>query len=207
MRKSGLLYKRIDDLFESPMVFNSYQALVDGGKARQIKKFLRDVEYRSVVDIGCGTGNWANLSPAQYLGVDTSASFINRCQHRYANDPTKEFVLGDATSLDPGRRFDLGMLISVLHHLSDEQYERLSTWLSRTVRYLFVLDLYPIPGNPLSRFLYRMDRGNNIRSQDEQAELLLRDGRFRILRQADYYSPNRLYRHTLFLLEQNESRQ
>ena len=201
MPGTGQLYQKIHDLFEQPFVFNAYQSVVDGGKGRQIQKFLRGLPYSSVVDIGCGTGNWSQVSDAAYLGIDTSASFIAGCKKRYADDPTKRFIQADAASLDTTERFDLGMLISVLHHLSDDQIERLLSWLQHTVRYFFVLDLYPIDRNPLSKWLYQMDRGSFIRQPHVQVELLTSRDRFRLVKQGDYFAPTGLYRHTLLLLE------
>ena len=57
MEKSSEIYRFIDRLFENSLVFNLNQVILDGGKTRQIRRFLADVPYRSVVDIGCGTGN------------------------------------------------------------------------------------------------------------------------------------------------------
>ncbi len=199
--KSRGLYPYIDRLFESAFIFNANQILLDGGKTKQIRRFLSGLEFESMVDIGCGPGNWAALAKGEYVGIDTSASFIRTCKKRYAADVKKTFIEADATTIDLGRAFDLAILISVLHHLSDEEAIRVCHWVARSARYFFVLDLYPNPRNPVSQFLYAMDRGNFIREPQEQENLLTRDQLFRIVRKEDYYCPNRFYRHTLFLLE------
>lgn len=201
MDKTGRTYSAIDQLFEHPVVFNAYQALADGGKGRAIRRFLADRKYGSVVDIGCGTGNWARLFDADYMGVDNSPSFIEGCRRRYAGDPRKEFVQADASTLGLDRHFDLAMMISVLHHLPDAEVAKLLNWLADVADQLFVLDLYPVRGNPVSRWLYRMDRGNYIREPEQQRDLLTAGGRFRVVEHGNYYCPNRLYRHTLFLLQ------
>lgn len=201
MDKAAAWYRRLDDLFEHPAVFNAYQAVVDGGKTRQIERFLKDVPYRSMVDVGCGTGNWAVLARGAYLGVDTSPSFIAACRERYAGDPEKRFVQADAAELTGQGPFDLAVLISVLHHLPDADVRRLLAWVHRSARYFFVLDLYPVPWNPLSRLLYTLDRGNHIRTPDAQKALLLSQPGLHLVREDDYFCPNGLYRHTLFLFE------
>ncbi len=201
INKTRGIYPYIDRLFESAWVFNANQILLDGGKARQIKRFLADVPYSSVVDIGCGPGNWAVVARGKYLGVDTSPSFIQASRRRYADDPDKTFELTDATRLVVNEPFDLAMLISVLHHLSEDEMDRVMDWVARSARYFFILDLYPNPKNPVSKFLYAMDRGNFIREPHEQERILTKGGQFRILKKSDYYSPPRLYRHTLYLLE------
>lgn len=203
MDKSSALYRRVYDLFERPVVFNAYQAIVDGGKGRQIRRFLRDVPYESVIDIGCGTGNWAKLVDVPYLGIDASPSFVAGCKRRFAGDSSKRFLQTDAATLAIDEQFDLAMLISVLHHLSDEEVERLLAWLAGCAKQFFVLDLYPVKRNFVSRWLYRMDRGDYIREPDAQRSLLERGGHFRVVKSDDYYCPNGLYRHTLFLLRRD----
>lgn len=199
--KSRGLYPYIDRLFESAFVFNANQFLLDGGKTRQIKRFLSGLEFDSIVDIGCGPGNWAKIARGQYVGIDTSPSFIKTCIKRYSGDPRKRFIQADAAGITLGQTFDLAMLISVLHHLSDNEASRVCHWVALSTKYFFVLDLYPNPRNPVSRFLYAMDRGNFIREPREQERLLTKDNLFRVIRKEDYYCPNRFYRHTLYLLE------
>lgn len=195
------LYNRLDRFFERPAVFNLYQSVADGGKKRQIRRFLRDVEFESVVDIGCGTGNWAGIARGRYLGIDTSPSFIAACRRRYAGDPEKEFVEADASTLQLSEQFDLAQMISVLHHLSDDEVRRLVEWVERSARRLFILDLYPVPWHPVARLLYAMDRGNFIRPPDAQKDLILRSSQMKLVREDSYFAPSGLYRHTLFLFE------
>lgn len=199
---SSLLYRRIHDLFDHPAVFDAYQRLVDGGKGRRIRRFLQDVPYQSVLDLGCGTGNWAvTAKEGAYLGVDIAPEFIEAARRRYARDSSKRFMLLDPTKEPVSGSFDLAQLISVLHHLSDTQIEALLKFVVPSVRYLFVLDLYPMPWHPVASFLYAADRGDFVRSPLEQTKLLLSDERLRLLRQDDYFAPGGLYRHTLLLFE------
>ena len=191
-------------MFEHPWVFRLNQVVLDGGKTRPIRAFLEDVDFASVVDIGCGPGTWTKLARGPYLGIDSSPSFIDAARKRHRNRPFTEFVEGDATALDPERDFDLALLISVLHHLDESEADRLLAWIARRARYLFVLDLYPITTNPVSRFLYAMDRGDYIRSPESQVEVILRRPEYRLVKKGDFYSLNRAYRHTMFLFEAPE---
>lgn len=201
MDKSAGWYQRLDRLFERATVFNAYQALADGGKTRQIERFLAGVPYESVVDIGCGTGNWATLARGRYLGVDTSPDFIEACRRRYEGHPQKTFIQADAAELNLTQPFDLALLISVLHHLADEDVRRLLPWVARHARYLFVLDLYPMPWHPVARLLYALDRGDHIRSPAAQRSLLAEEPRLQLVEASSYFAPSSLYRHTLFLYE------
>lgn len=191
---------RIDRLFERPLVFNAYQRLVDGGKLRQIRRFLGGLPFESVLDIGCGTGNWSGLTRDEYLGVDTSPSFVAAARARHREDEQKRFLLADASELELTHSFDLCIMISVLHHLSDAKALAVLDRVGARCRNLFVLDLYPVRWNPLSQVLYALDRGDYVRDPIEQRILLEKGSGLRVIKYGSYYSPTLLYRHTLFLL-------
>lgn len=201
MNKTSRPYRRIYEFFERPWVFDLYQATVNPGKAGQIRRFLQGLEFESMVDIGCGPGKYAGMARGKYLGIDSSPSFIATCQQRYRDDQTKQFVQADATTLTLSERYDLAFLNSVLHHLTDDEATKLVAWVARSARYLFILDLYPIPWNPISRWLYAMDRGNYVREVAEQKALILRHPAMRLVKEGDAFCVNGLYRHTLFLFE------
>lgn len=202
---SSAVYRRIHNLFDNPAVFNAYQSLVDGGKERRILQFLSGVQYETVLDVGCGTGNWALTARGAYLGVDVAREFIDAARHRYVDDSSKTFIQLDPTSEALPGEYDLAQLVSVLHHLSDDQVDALLERIVDRIRFLFVLDLYPIAWNPVARFLYAADRGDFIREPAEQKDLLLRNGRLSLVREDDYFAPTRLYRHTLLLFERKHS--
>lgn len=197
--RSGLL-TRAHRLLEIPSLFDLYQIVADGGKRAPVSRFLEDVPYETVLDLGCGTGAWSYLARGRYLGVDNSSSFVAGCERRYADDPKKEFRVGDIEAAEMNEHFDLALMMSVLHHLTDEQADTLLDRLDCRVDRIVVMDLMPNPGNPLSRLLYRSDRGDFIRTVDAQRRLLLRSGNWSMEREDTFYSYNRLYRHTLFLL-------
>jgi trans-aconitate methyltransferase len=177
------------------------QFLLDGGNKRHFREFLSGLEFNSVVDIGCGTGNWTTLmdKEPEYVGIDISQTCVDFCNKRFFRDRNKRFSNLDISTYHPEKRFDLAMLISVLHHLSDSDTEGMVSWISQNAKYVFVSDLYPNPNNPLSNWFYRMDRGEYIRRPEMQKKLFLKDDRVALIREADCFSYNRLYRHTLFL--------
>jgi SAM-dependent methyltransferase len=197
----SVITKGLHRLFDAPWVFDVNQAVLDGGKQHHILDFLDGISRKSVVDIGCGTGLWSHLATSSYLGIDSSESFIAGCRRRFRGDTSRQFVLADATTVHPEEQFDLALLISVLHHLDVDGIRGLLDWVSRSARRLFVLDLFPNDKNPLSRWLYSLDRGDFIRSPEEQRTLLESEGRFRVTRSGSFYSWNRIYRHTMFLAE------
>lgn len=91
-----------------------------------IGDILKEQKYNSVLDFGCGIGILAPLfSPKQYLGFDIDARAIAYAKNKY---PKYSFQIGDATklrlhkrSLSSNKKFDLIMVVGVLHHLSDQE--------------------------------------------------------------------------------------
>jgi SAM-dependent methyltransferase len=200
-KQRGELLTRAHRLLEIPALFELYQVAVDGGKRTPVSRFLEGVPYESVVDLGCGTGAWSYLTKKTYLGLDYSSSFIEGCRRRFRDDGRKRFEMGDLESIELNERFDLALMMSVLHHLSDHQAEAVLESLRGNATRLLVMDLIPMRGNPLSRLLYRLDRGDHIRSVDQQRRVLTGSGDWEVEREDSFYSYNRLYRHTLFLLQ------
>ena len=201
MDKSSRLHRYVFEALERSWVYNLNQVFLGAGKKRQITGFLRGLEYQSLLDIGCGPGEYVELAHGPYLGIDTSESFIETCRKRFAGDPTKVFIHADATTVEVPGRYDLALLNSVMHHLTDEEMVRLVAWVARSSRYLFILDLHPVPWNPLSRFLYAMDRGHYVREIAAQKALVLQHPAMRLVKEGSAWCRNGVYRHSLFLFE------
>jgi len=197
--RSGLL-TRAHRLFEIPSLFDLYQVVADGGKRAPVEKFLTGVRRRDILDVGCGTGAWSYLTQESYVGIDYSESFIAGCRRRFGDDARKKFFVGDVEHLDVDRHFDLALMMSVLHHLSAKQAGLLLEKLRGKTNRVVVMDLLPNPENPISRLLYHLDRGDHIRSADDQEALLTAGGHWQVERKSSFHSYNRLYYHTLFLL-------
>jgi trans-aconitate 2-methyltransferase len=72
----------------------------------------------SVVDLGCGTGEWTrelheHLGAAETLGVDSSEAMLEKAR-AFAGEHVR-FELADVESFEPGRRFDLVFSNAALH--------------------------------------------------------------------------------------------
>ena len=130
-----------------------------------------------VLDLGCGPAAvLEHITPWSYLGVDPSEKYIETARQRFGDKGV--FVVGTADTIDMAQiadRFDLVLAIGVLHHIDDDQAERLVACARHALvkggRFVTV-DCVAGARNPIARLLIRADRGRNVRSADEIRRLL-----------------------------------
>jgi cyclopropane fatty-acyl-phospholipid synthase-like methyltransferase len=97
-------------------------------KARVLNDFVRDRGIGSVVEFGTGDGYQLSLAAyPRYIGLDVSATAISACRERFADDPTKTFVLYEPDTFSGAAAFssDLALSLDVIFHLvEDRVFER-----------------------------------------------------------------------------------
>lgn len=101
-------------------------------KAKILNGWVSMHGVQSVIDWGCGDGNQLSLARyGRYLGLDVSATAIQRCADSYAGDATKSFVQIQPTALVDRAgwlRAELALSIEViLHLLEPEAFEQYMT--------------------------------------------------------------------------------
>ena len=104
-------------------------------RMRWLKKLLNRLESgSSVLDLGCGSGDPADIEVAnkhKVTGVDISQTQIDLARH---NIPTGYFLHGDAGSVEfPAASFDAVISFYALEHIPREEHEtilrRIYQWL------------------------------------------------------------------------------
>jgi ubiquinone/menaquinone biosynthesis C-methylase UbiE len=87
---------------------------------RAVERMVANHSFASVLDVGCGTGDFVQLFDprrTRYLGIDISENMIAECRRLF---PAHEFKVGDGDSLDaPDGSVDLVLSIGVLEYLKD----------------------------------------------------------------------------------------
>ena len=87
-------------------------------KAEVLNRFVRDHAIASVIEFGCGDGNQLLLADyPRYLGVDVSTVALTHCARRFADDPSKRFMLLDDYD---GEQAALALSLDVLFHLVED---------------------------------------------------------------------------------------
>jgi SAM-dependent methyltransferase len=89
---------------------------------RLIGRLLRGLEYRSVLEVGCGAGHnlplaWDGRHLERVTGVDISEEALSRARERW---PTAEFSRLDIQNEQLPDRWDLVFSSLVLEHLPDD---------------------------------------------------------------------------------------
>jgi glycosyltransferase involved in cell wall biosynthesis len=97
----------------------------DAHEQRVVKKVLAQLKTKSVLDCGCGNGQWSNLMPENYLGVDISKSLISAAKKLY---PEREFLVSGLEDLDKklqrGEKYDVAFCHTVLMHIPEKQIKK-----------------------------------------------------------------------------------
>ncbi|HMQ32897.1 MAG TPA: class I SAM-dependent methyltransferase [Chloroflexaceae bacterium] len=171
----SILEDTLDRVSAAPRLWNALRWVVEagfGGERLAIARELRPWagDRRRFLDLGCGTGEFADEFPAgRYVGVDPSTGYL-----RFAagNRPGSYLAsAGEALALADGS-FDAALVCGVLHHLPDAVARAAMAELARVLRpgatVLVMEDIPPPAGqNPAGHLMHAVDRGGHIRGEAE----------------------------------------
>lgn len=163
----------IDQILSHPWVYRAWQApFVRQKLAPFLANSAISPEDR-VIDVGCGPGTNAGVfEPRGYVGADLSPQYIDSARERY---PQHQFEVWDITKPGPDLgTFDLALVNSVFHHLSDSETETVVTALPKYLRggsSIHIIDLVLPDDRSLSRTLAKLDRGEYPRPLDHWRSL------------------------------------
>ena len=166
-------------VLSNPIVFNQVRKLIAGDQANT-KDFIKNalIKYRvkSVLDVGCGTGDFFEAVPTtvNYLGIDINKQFILFARSHYGSK-NNQFITQDLTSnqFSLKQKFDAVLLISMLHHLSDIELETILSKIKKiTTKVVIIADIIPEPPGPLRKLMVKMDQGKYIRKSGDKLKIL-----------------------------------
>jgi SAM-dependent methyltransferase len=170
-------HPRARALLDDPRVFKAVRYPLVGSQKKTRELVRRELDAGagdSVLDVCCGTGDFADLVPGQYLGIDLNERFIRRARERYDGLPGKRFEVMDATrmQLDAGS-YDRAMLVNAMHHFDEDLNRGILAELSRVVRErIVIVDAIPDPESWLKRLVISSDRGDHVRPLKDQLALI-----------------------------------
>jgi SAM-dependent methyltransferase len=196
------------NVFDRPSLYQSFHRILSRDKFRCLEQYLgRRAVTRPlrIIDFGCGPGTNAFLFTDKkrydYLGVDFNPDYVEWARRLY----DLKFVCADLTQLDPGTRYDVILINSVMHHLTDVQAQDVLTAAQHMLApggECLVLDMIrpetPALRNVVQRTLIRLDRGAFCRKADELENLLKSYFNTRVVSSFDIRLIFRLWQMKLF---------
>lgn len=167
-------------ILDNPTMFNYIRFFLAGNQKRMkifIKKYLDRYKCETVADICSGTGDFAGLvtKNAKYIGFDLNNDFINFARNRHSHDKNKKFVkINVLTSkIIQKSKFDAVMLISALHHFSDDDLKILLPLVDKMVKKVVIIaDIIPDPPHLIQKFFAIIDRGKFVRTGRDKIKIL-----------------------------------
>jgi SAM-dependent methyltransferase len=173
------LYRK---LLGHPFVYDHVRPRVVGGiDMRPLYELLPPEAKKSVLDVGCGTGDALKYIEGfdAYLGVDTDEVAIEAARKRWGTTPNVRFERRTVRAEDIAELEPTAVVLSgVLHHLTnDEAVEvlRLAGASPRLVR-VVTNDIVFLPGHLFNNVMAMMDRGRYCRDPDAYASLARQAG-------------------------------
>jgi ubiquinone/menaquinone biosynthesis C-methylase UbiE len=153
-------------MLENPGVYNLSQKLLAGDRVfrairKVIAKQLSSISYNNVLDVGCGTGLFADCFKGKYTGIDINQEYIKMAETK----GNGTFLVADATSLPfNDKTFDLVFTMGVLHHINKQEREKMLNEMWRVCKadgHILIVDGL-VPSNRLNLIGYvlaKLDRG------------------------------------------------
>jgi SAM-dependent methyltransferase len=163
------LLKNMSGLMENTTAYRLWQAPFADAKLAPLLKHNDFSKIQRVLDVGCGPGtNCRYFEQSDYTGFDINPKYIEYARKRYQ----RNFVVQDVCTFEPERdqRFDFILLNSLLHHLSDQETDRLLGQLGKLLSpggHVHIVDLVLPESRGIPRWLAINDRGDYPRPLDE----------------------------------------
>ena len=162
-----------------PWVYRNFSSGI--GKTESSAWFANEVIRASptarILDVGCGPADvLAQLGNVTYLGIDHNPKYIEAARARYGS--RGEFHCWDVTDprLATLGKFDIVLLLSVLHHLADSEIHTMLQHVAATLKpngRVITVDPAVEPGqHPIARLLARLDRGRHVRASHRYRDLV-----------------------------------
>lgn len=130
----------------------------------------------SVLDIGCGTGQYSDITTGSYLGIDYNQEYIRRADS--TKKPNQTFKTMDVADLAASKaQFDACLLVGITHHLDDNSVKQLLAHCKKvSSKYVIIMDPIQEQTNFVGSWFRDNDRGDYIRRSADQETLIRQSG-------------------------------
>lgn len=175
------------------LIYDFVQVGLGAIKARQIlvQDFIKPKAIDHILDFGAGTSEILSHLPigTHYLGIEPNKKYIKAAKKNFLNRENTQFLNGSTEILDEliikGKRFDKVLLLSTLHHLSDDEsclvIDKLVKLLVTGGTFIAIDPVFHKNQNIIAKILIKMDRGANVRSEHSYQEMFTKYENFKLL--------------------------
>ena len=162
-------YPKAHALLDHPRLFQGFRFLLVGRQTatHQLLRLHLDAHTgQRILDVCCGTGQFASAVDCKYIGIDLQQEFVKAAARAHASRPQTDFFVMDALRLAfKDKEFDKALSVNSLHHFSDDDACRVLAELKRVTRgRVIIVDADGTPTGLLRRLLIAADRGKCMRS-------------------------------------------
>lgn len=179
-------------VLENPFIWDLSRYFLDSviGLYKKRIQLLKDLDIfkvnPSVLDVGCGTGLFAEVTRGYYVGIDSNIRSINRAKSKRYKDE-KIFRCVDLNTLQNEKtKFDVVLIVDVLHHLDSQECIKLFKAAAKiTNKYIVSFDVVlKDKMSALEKWFLKHDKGKNF-CYLEEFNKMFRDGGLKIIEYAD----------------------
>lgn len=142
---------------------------------KMLRVYFKKHRPKVVLDLGCGSGSLASLfTKSSYSGFDADKKLIEYARLKH---PGYTFFVSDATNFNFKNKFDLILIVGVLHHLEDANVEKALRCMRKHLKgsgRIFIVEAIPpiFKWNLVGGFLRSIDKGNWIRPMERYRALI-----------------------------------
>lgn len=153
-----------------PRILNFIRRILENNFRAQekiIEKYFSDKNFASILDIGCGTGEFSSyFKPANYIGIDLEKKYLDFAKKNHQG----KFLLGDAKQLPfASKSFPKILMIGILHHLDDldcaQALQEAKRVLAQNGKILLMEDIKSANDAVLTKIIHFLDQGKWIRTK------------------------------------------
>lgn len=169
-----LVLRKVLDI---PAVYAAFQKMIAKKGARQwfFEKYIGDTSGKRILDLGCGTADILDhiYDEKIYVGIDNNRQYIEENKKRFKDRRTCKFYYTDLNTYSEkvSQKFDIVMMIGVLHHINDNEVEQAMKSIKRIIAdggvFISLDACYTKGMNPIARLLCMLDRGRYVRYVDK----------------------------------------
>jgi len=138
MRKERKKKLGLKNILAIPQMYTLWQKSIGDYKLRKIycREYIKAKEGDRILDIGCGPANMVEYLPKNidYKGFDDSKFYIENAKKKFPQNNYSFFCQRVNFAKDFGQKFDIIMANAILHHIDDEEAQKLLSFASRNLK-------------------------------------------------------------------------